>query len=53
MKYIEGDSLAFKAFIDAHYANKTVELLDIEGHKRWVVTEEDGTKYIARPQSSK
>lgn len=51
--YIAGDSQAFKVFIDAHYATKTVELKNIEGHNRWVVTEEDGTEYIARPESSK
>lgn len=45
--YIEGDNLAFKAFI--HGLGDKAELLGIDGHFRWVVTREDGTKYIARP----
>ncbi len=51
--YIEGDFLAFKAFIDARYADNTVELVGIDGKNRWVITREDGTKYIARPISAK
>ena len=48
--YIEGDSMAFKKFIDEQYANKTVELQNVGGKNRWVVTRDDGTKYIARPE---
>lgn len=51
--YIPGDQYAFKAFIDTHYADKTVELRGIEGKNRWVVTRPDGTEYIARPESVK
>lgn len=51
--YIQGDSIAFKAFIDEHYADKSVELTAVDGHQRWVVTREDGTKYIARPEEAK
>lgn len=48
--YIPGDSFAFKTFVDEHYADSTVQLENIEGHNRWVVTKEDGTKYIVRPE---
>lgn len=51
--YIEGDAIAFKAFIDECYAKKCVELVGIDGKNRWVITREDGTKYIARPQDAK
>lgn len=51
--YIPGDSFAFKAFIDEHYKDKTVELVGIDGKNRWVITRPDGTKYIARPESCK
>lgn len=47
--YIDGDSLDFKKFIDEHYKDKTAELVGIDGKNRWVVTREDGSKYIARP----
>lgn len=49
--YIPGDAAAFKLFIDAHYKDDTVELRNIEGHNRWVIKREDGTEYIARPES--
>lgn len=52
-QYIPGDAFAFKAFIDQHYKDDTVTLENIEGHNRWVITREDGTKYIARPESAK
>ena len=48
--YIPGDSLAFKAVVDAHYADNTIELTNVDGKNRWVVTREDGVKYIIRPQ---
>lgn len=51
--YIEGDGLAFKAFIDEHYKDNTVELVGIDGKNRWVITRPDGSKYIARPESAK
>lgn len=53
LEYIAGDSLAFKAFIDEHYKSGTVELRNIEGKNRWVVTREDGSQYVARPVSEK
>lgn len=46
-KYIEGDSLAFVKFIKDLGDKAT--WASIDGHARWIVTEEDGTKYIARP----
>lgn len=51
--YIPGDSFAFKAFIDSHYADNTVELRGINGKNRWVITRPDGTEYIARPEIAK
>ena len=51
--YIAGNHLAFKAYIDEHYKNGTVQLENIEGHNRWVVTQEDGTKIIVRPEECK
>lgn len=50
--YIPGDSLAFKAFIDEQYKLQRADLTNIEGKNRWVITREDGTKYIARPISA-
>jgi len=49
--YIEGDSLAFKAFIDAQGGK--AELTNVEGHNRWVIEREDGSKYIARPEEAR
>lgn len=49
--YIPGNEYAFKAFIDKHYETKTVELRNIDGKNRWVVTE-DGEEYIARPEEA-
>ena len=51
--FIPGDSLAFKAFIDEHYKDNSVELRNIDGFNRWVVKREDGTEYVARPEESK
>lgn len=49
--YIEGNAIAFKKFIDEHYfaVPRRAELAGIEGKNRWVITREDGNKYIARP----
>ena len=51
--YIPGDAMAFKAFIDAHYADNTVELRGIGGKNRWVIKREDGSEYVARPEEAK
>lgn len=51
--FIEGDAMAFKAFIDEHYTDHTAELVGIDGKNRWVITREDGTKYIVRPSEFK
>ncbi len=48
--YIEGDSLAFKAFIDAQGTNAS--LRGIDGKNRWVIKREDGSEYVARPESA-
>lgn len=47
--YIPGDSAAFKVYVDEHKA----ELKNIDGHSRWVVTNEDGTKVIVRPEEAR
>ena len=39
----------FKAYVDSH----KWELIGYEGKTRWLITEDDGTKYIIRPDSSK
>ena len=49
--YIEGDSLAFKMFVDDHYKNGNAELRNIDGYNRWVIKNEDGTEYIVRPKT--
>lgn len=42
---------------DEEYKAKVHELnavlQPVDGHMRWVVTEEDGTKYALRPESAK
>lgn len=48
--YIQGD---FKEFIDTLYEKGAVSLENVEGKNRWVVTRDDGTKYIARPEATK
>ncbi len=49
--YIPGDSFAFKAFIDAQ--GDKAKLTGIDGKNRWVITREDGTQFIARPEEAK
>lgn len=49
--YIEGDGMDFKRFIDEHYKDKSVDLRNIGGKNRWVITRPDGSEYIARPAS--
>ena len=49
--YVEGDSLAFKAFIDEHIED--IELRNIEGHNRWVIKNADGSESIVRPESTR
>lgn len=48
--YIKGNDAEYVLFIKS-LKDKAV-LTNIEGHARWVVTREDGTKYIARPESA-
>ena len=50
-KYIEGNDVDFVVFIQS--LGDKAQLRGIEGSFRWVITEEDGTSYIARPLSSK
>lgn len=48
--YITGDSLTFVAFIQG--LKDSAQLTNIDGHNRWVVTREDGSKYICRPEEA-
>lgn len=45
--YVPGGASDFVVFIQA--LKDAAQLYSIEGHARWVVTREDGTEYIARP----
>jgi hypothetical protein len=47
---IPGEGPDFVAFI--HGQNDKARIEAIEGKFRWVITREDGTEYIARPQHS-
>lgn len=49
--YVVGDVVAFEIFIKQNWDN--VKLVGIEGHFRWVLTNEDGTRVIVRPEESK
>jgi len=51
--YVPGDSIAFRNFIRGHTIGKRANLKAIDGHFRWVITREDGTEYIARPEEAK
>lgn len=45
--FIPGEAPDFVVFIKAQ--GEHAQLHAIEGHFRWVITREDGTRYIARP----
>lgn len=49
--YIEGNDTDFVLFIQ-NLGGKA-EFTSIDGHARWIITKDDGTKYIARPKSAK
>lgn len=49
--YIPGNDTEYVIFIQNLKEKAT--LTSIDGKQRWVVTRDDGTKYIARPESSK
>lgn len=48
--YIPGTGADFVAFIQG--LGDKAQLKVIDGNFRWVVIEDDGTEYIARPQSA-
>lgn len=48
--YIKGGSSDFVVFIKS--LGDKAELQGIDGKFRWVVTREDGTQYIARPEEA-
>lgn len=51
IRYHPGSDLDFVKYMRTiPYPKK--ELISIEGKARWLITEEDGTKYILRPQSA-
>ena len=49
--YIKGNNTDYVLFVQG--LKDKAELTNIDGHARWVVTRDDGTKYIARPESAK
>ncbi len=51
IEYIKGNDTEFVIFVQS--LRGKAELTNIGGKARWVITRDDGTKYIARPQSSK
>ncbi len=51
IEYVPGKSPDFVVYIQA--LGDKAELSSVEGHARWVVTREDGTKFIARPEDTK
>ena len=50
-EYIKGNDAEFVIFVQG-LKDKAV-LTNVKGKARWVITKEDGTKYIARPQSAR
>ncbi len=50
--YIPGDGIAFQNFIAAQGRGVNANLTTIDGNMRWVITREDGTRYIARPEEA-
>ncbi len=51
VEYIEGNDIDYVLFIQG--VKDKAELTNIDGHARWVVTRDDGSKYIARPEFTK
>ncbi len=51
IEYIKGNSVEYVLFIQG--LKDKAELKSVDGHARWVVTREDGSKYIARPEDAK
>ena len=49
--YIEGMGADFVVFIQSQ--GDKAQLSTIDGHARWIVTREDGTRYICRPIEAK
>lgn len=50
VEYVPGGGADFVVFIQG-LKNKA-QLHSVDGHARWVVTREDGSRYIARPQEA-
>jgi len=50
IKYIPGNDDDYILFVKGK--KDKAELISVDGHFRWKITEEDGTEYIARPQSA-
>ena len=47
--YVPGTDADFVLYIAQHKARWEA----VDGHFRWIITREDGTEYIARPESTK
>lgn len=50
IEYIKGSAADFVVFIQSLGDKATLK--GIDGKFRWVITREDGSKYIARPESA-
>lgn len=48
--YIKGAGPDFAIFIQSK--GDKAQIVTIGGHARWIVTRDDGTKYIARPEEA-
>lgn len=51
METIYIPTIEFTEFIKSQKENANP--VSFEGHNRWVITREDGTTYIARPENTK
>jgi len=51
VEYFDGNETDFVLFVKAQ--GDKAELAGIDGHFRWVLTREDGSRYILRPAEAK
>lgn len=51
IEYVAGDGEAFIKFVKG--AGDAAQMVAVDGFFRWIITREDGTRYIARPENAK
>ena len=51
IEYIPGNSADFVVFVQG--LKDKAQLKSVDGKFRWVITRDDGTEYIARPEETK